>query len=1032
MTMKKHFLLLVMAFFSLAGWAEDLTDNEGVVVAVADIEYGQLALGGADLRVTLDGADIPNTYWDLEGFYETNDGTSPKIAVGDLKTLPVGAHRYAKIVFKGVYSGYAYGDFEVKAAVLKVLIKTNPYFTMAYKTTAAKPTLVAGDVVGKLRAAEEDITEADYLTIDVTKLNNYSWTGENVSAEGYPIIFPADAITLKDGLSADNYDLQIEARTMKITPATIETGGLFEFTTSYTGAAYTYSAAEQKPTFGITWNHDNNAETAAITLVEGTDYEWVYKAVTPTFEAVADGTILTADNTYYTSIYGEGEFVSVGTEVADGTNYFELRDGGTPVVAENTTDAATYNVFVNGLGNYGGELVPVAANDFIIKKAPLTVMPIAKEKTYNGEAFDAATAQFNVSGRVGADATKAITGLAATEVDVFSANVASYTVGVNTAAAKIGDVLMSKNYDITALTAEWEIKAKAMTITVADVEMVVGAASYPALNDAAIGKVTVSGAVDDADENAAKTAYVATLEYADDAEGEPLYYTAETRPYTSNELSVNTYNDAIKAGDPGFTNKDNYAITVNKGKLIVKGAAFGIMPTVASEIEYGDAYTIGYYTTGEIDESKLVFVIGETEYPYANKDKKEGEEGHWVLPTERGNYNVTIKEGTVVGTGTSLGAEAAPMATAFNIVPKKLTLTVKNQTVRKNDPITILDELVAGNEGADGIAIVEDLAPGDEIADLGLTYSFDDAVVTIEGGKITHDAVDNLDDAILVALGNENYALKGGVYTKGKLTVSNTFTAILKNDGTAPAVIAEAASNGSKYNVNIDGRTLKGGQWNAMVLPFAVEPLEFCKAIKQYAVFNTLQKVEKDESDVLKDKIYFKLEMNTIPANTPFLVKPVEAVEFGQINDNGTPANDTDDYYDITLRSVTFEGTGADPVYTAISGAKFTGTYKATADIESSNWWALAGGIFKHFSDPRTGGLKFTNAFIELTSGAVEARFFVEEPGDGGVTAIKSLNTDTMQSVDLDGWYTVGGMKLQGAPTQKGVYINNGKKVIIK
>ena len=31
-----------------------------------------------------------------------------------------------------------------------------------------------------------------------------------------------------------------------------------------------------------------------------------------------------------------------------------------------------------------------------------------------------------------------------------------------------------------------------------------------------------------------------------------------------------------------------------------------------------------------------------------------------------------------------------------------------------------------------------------------------------------------------------------------------------------------------------------------------------------------------------------------------------------------------------------------------------------------------------------------------------------------------------------EGWYTVDGMKLDAAPTQKGVYINNGKKVVVK
>ena len=31
-----------------------------------------------------------------------------------------------------------------------------------------------------------------------------------------------------------------------------------------------------------------------------------------------------------------------------------------------------------------------------------------------------------------------------------------------------------------------------------------------------------------------------------------------------------------------------------------------------------------------------------------------------------------------------------------------------------------------------------------------------------------------------------------------------------------------------------------------------------------------------------------------------------------------------------------------------------------------------------------------------------------------------------------DAWYTIDGRKLDGKPTQRGIYINNGKKTIIK
>lgn len=34
--------------------------------------------------------------------------------------------------------------------------------------------------------------------------------------------------------------------------------------------------------------------------------------------------------------------------------------------------------------------------------------------------------------------------------------------------------------------------------------------------------------------------------------------------------------------------------------------------------------------------------------------------------------------------------------------------------------------------------------------------------------------------------------------------------------------------------------------------------------------------------------------------------------------------------------------------------------------------------------------------------------------------------------VNDNSWYTINGVKLQGKPTQKGVYINGGRKVVIK
>ena len=50
---------------------------------------------------------------------------------------------------------------------------------------------------------------------------------------------------------------------------------------------------------------------------------------------------------------------------------------------------------------------------------------------------------------------------------------------------------------------------------------------------------------------------------------------------------------------------------------------------------------------------------------------------------------------------------------------------------------------------------------------------------------------------------------------------------------------------------------------------------------------------------------------------------------------------------------------------------------------------------------------------------------------NGNVTAIGTLHTKTGE-VELDGWYTLDGTRLTGQPTRKGIYVNNGRKVVIK
>ena len=51
----------------------------------------------------------------------------------------------------------------------------------------------------------------------------------------------------------------------------------------------------------------------------------------------------------------------------------------------------------------------------------------------------------------------------------------------------------------------------------------------------------------------------------------------------------------------------------------------------------------------------------------------------------------------------------------------------------------------------------------------------------------------------------------------------------------------------------------------------------------------------------------------------------------------------------------------------------------------------------------------------------------------GETTAIGEIDTKTGEvSFDSEAWYTLDGVRLSGKPSTKGIYINNGKKIVIK
>jgi hypothetical protein len=89
-----------------------------------------------------------------------------------------------------------------------------------------------------------------------------------------------------------------------------------------------------------------------------------------------------------------------------------------------------------------------------------------------------------------------------------------------------------------------------------------------------------------------------------------------------------------------------------------------------------------------------------------------------------------------------------------------------------------------------------------------------------------------------------------------------------------------------------------------------------------------------------------------------------------------------------------------------------------------------SGSTLGYSKNPRT--LKCFRAHFKVpANGGATVRRFVMNTGEGTQTGI--CHTDLSDLTDhADAWYSLDGRKLDGEPTKKGVYIQNGKKVVIK
>lgn len=196
-------------------------------------------------------------------------------------------------------------------------------------------------------------------------------------------------------------------------------------------------------------------------------------------------------------------------------------------------------------------------------------------------------------------------------------------------------------------------------------------------------------------------------------------------------------------------------------------------------------------------------------------------------------------------------------------------------------------------------------------------------------------------------------------------------------------------------NVTVN-RTVKTG-FNTVCMPFDMTAEQVANTFGDQAKVYTFQ----DVPDGTNSTINFNTKAeNTIEANVPVLIG------------NATASTETKAFNNVMFK-------GGDAVV-AGTNFDFVGTYAASTDIAAGDYFIGNGAIYKS-----TGAttIKAFRAYIKAKTSGAGVKMFV----DGIETGIDEINGTAVENGAI---YNLAGQRVNKA--QKGVFIVNGKKVIVK
>ena len=466
-----------------------------------------------------------------------------------------------------------------------------------------------------------------------------------------------------------------------------------------------------------------------------------------------------------------------------------------------------------------------------------------------------------------------------------------------------------------------------------------------------------------------------------------------------------------------ITGKENYAGTTSKTFNIVKATPNVSAPAAVDNLIYSG-------------KNQALVVAGTTNF------------GTLLYRTDGNNYSEDIPTATDAGTYTVYYKVAGDAN--HNDVSGSIEVTITQKAVT-NDGITV--------------TIPSQVWTGSELT----------PVITVKDGET--ELIKNTDYTVTAPSGpvqdsgNHAYTITGkGNYSDSK---EATFTISPRLARQAGAVYVYEDQNGktallegtsvdqvdipSNLNITVNhvtsNRVFTPGKASTVMLPFDYTCID-----EEGGTFYKFVGVEKENDNwvaTMKATGDDANNQGTLIANTPYLFMPT-ATGMSFPNING---------------SVTLSTEGGGNCETADEGSHWTfkGTYEykewqsgganaaeigkvygfagvAKDDINVGDFVKVANGAkirpmccyLLWNNEPNSANARSFTRGAAATDEELPQRITVRLVGSNGeTTAIGTLDTKTGE-IDFSGWYDMSGHKLSGKPTKKGLYINNGKKVVIK